>query len=230
MGRAKSNRPRPSNAGFTARFAFRFLATADSGDGDLVSIAAQLISSGRRYGVKIVLKYEDLDGETRKYMVEEIDMDVASDKIYRSSYLSQRAQGNWPDMIRHAAEQGNDDTLATELRRPGILNSTTTRHTAKGRVIIAKVPYNAAEVMAEGEFNRFFVRGLCRRAIANSIERLQVYRAKPVAIPRPESEARIGHLIDPKAVLIDLRVSQGVETALGIPPGPGSGITVRIPK
>jgi hypothetical protein len=110
-----------------------------------------------------------------------------------------------------------------------MLNSTTQRRRPRGGVVIAKMPYNAAETLAEGEFNRYFVRGLCRRAMANGIPRLEVYRAKAVENPRPESEARIGHLIDPEAVLIDLRASQGVETALGIPPGPNSGITVKIP-
>jgi hypothetical protein len=162
-------------------------------------------------------------------MVEEIDMDAASDKIYRSSYLGQRAQGNWPDMIKTAAANGSDDTLAAALRKPGMLNSTTTRRSRSGQIITAKVPYNAAETLAEGEFNRYYVRGLCRRAIATGITRLQVYRAKHVAKPRPESEEKIGLLISPDATLIDLRNSIGFETALGIPPGPNSGITVRIP-
>lgn len=175
------------------------------------------------------LKYANLDTQTRGFMVEEIEMDVASDKIYRSSYLGQRAQGNWPDLLRDAAATGNDDTLAAELRKPGMLNSTTQRKKPSGGYTIAKVPRIAPEVLAEGEFNRYYVRGLCRRAIDTGIPRLEVYRAKAVMDPRPESEARIGHLIDPQAVLIDLRVSQGVETALGIPPGPGSGITVKIP-
>jgi hypothetical protein len=176
------------------------------------------------------LKYEDLDAETRGFMVEEINMDVASDKIYRSSYLGQRAQGNWPDLIRDAAQNGNDDSLAAELRKPGMLNTTTQRKKPSGGYTTAQVPHTAPEVLAEGEFNRFYVRGLCRRAIANNIARLRVYRAKVVRNPRPESEQRIGHLVDPHATLIDLRVSQGVETALGIPPGPSTGITVRIPK
>src|ERR1700682_801689 len=153
-------------------------------------------------------------------LVEEVQMDMDSDKIHRSSWLGQRTQGNWPDLLKDAADRGTDDTLAAELRKPGMLNATTQRQTRHG-VVTAKLPYNAAEVLAESEFNRYFVRGLCRRAIANGIERLEVYRAKQVANPRPESQALIGHLIDPQAVLIDLRVSQGVETALGIPPGPG---------
>jgi hypothetical protein len=95
---------------------------------------------------------------------------------------------------------------------------------------IVRVPYNAAEVLAESEFNRYYVRGLCRRATVNGIPRLEVYRAKYVVEARPESQAKIGLLVDPEVVLIDVRSSTGVETALGIPPGPGSGISIRIPK
>ena len=124
----------------------------------------------------------------------------------------------------------NDDSLAAELRRPGALNGTTQRSTPRGGMTTARVPYNAAEVLAESEFNRYYVRGLCRRATANSIPRLEVYRAKHVVEPRPESQAKIGLLVDPEVVLLDVRASIGVEAALGIPPGPGSGISIRIPK
>jgi hypothetical protein len=176
------------------------------------------------------LKYEDLDEETRKFMLEEIEMDVKADKVHRSAWLGQRTQGNWPDMLREAAEKGTDETLAAELRKPGSLNSTIMRRTPKGGMTSAKVPYNAPEVLAESEFNRYFCRGLCRRALEKGIAKLQVFRAKTVAQPRPESEAMIGFLADPQTVLTDVRASIGVETALGIPPGPGSGITLRIPK
>jgi hypothetical protein len=176
------------------------------------------------------LKFENLDAETRKFMLEEIDMDVKTDKIHRSAWLGQRSQGNWPDMIREAAEKGSDDSLAAELRKPGSLNATIMRRTQKDGMTNAKVPYNAAEVLAESEFNRYYCRGLCRRALEKGIARLQVYRAKFVAQPRAESERMIGFLADPQTVLTDIRISIGVETALGIPPGPGSGITLRIPK
>ncbi|MGO4572221.1 hypothetical protein [Microvirga sp. 2TAF3] len=176
------------------------------------------------------MSYENLDAETRQFMVEEIDMDVGSDKIYLSSYLTQRAQGDWPDLLREAARSGSDDTLAAELRRSAAFNHTTQRQLANSRVIQAKVPHNAAEVLAESEFNRYYARGLSRKALANSIPRLEVYRAKPVKEPRPESEEKIGLLVDPDILLTDVRKSIGVETALGIPPGPGSGISVRIPK
>lgn len=177
------------------------------------------------------LRYQNLDLETRKFMLEEIDMDVAADTIYRSSYLSQRGQGNWPDLIRAAAESGTDDSLAASAR--GMFNEATQRRKPKGHgYYTARVPHNAAEILAESEFNRYYVRGLSRRAIAENIPRLEVYRAKAVNDPRPESERKIGFLVDPNILLTDVRAAQerGVETALGIPPGPGSGITLRIPN
>lgn len=174
------------------------------------------------------LKFEDLE-IARAFMVEEIDMDVKSDKVYRSSYLTQRGQGNFPDLLRAAAESGTDDSLAASLK--GQFNQTTQRKKPKGfRYYTAAVPVNAASVLAEDQFNRYFCRGLSRHAISLEIPRLQVYRAKQVAQPRRESEAKIGFLVDPQIILIDLRAStEGFETALGIPPGPGSGITLRVP-
>ena len=177
------------------------------------------------------LHHEDLDNETRLFMIEEIEMDIRSDKVYRSSYLTQSGQGDFPDLVLAAAKNGNDDSLATSLS--GKFNRTTQRRKPKGPgYYTAAVPVNAAEVLAESEFNRYFVRGLCRRAIKFDIGRLQVYRAKAVAQPRLESESKIGLLVLPDVVLTDVRKSQeyGVETALGIPPGPGSGISLRIPK
>ncbi|MCJ2086081.1 hypothetical protein MKK88_08750 [Methylobacterium sp. E-005] len=163
-------------------------------------------------------------------MLEEIERDVTLDRLYLSSYLTQRAQGDWLDYLREAAQSGSDDTLAARLRTAAAMNQTTIRQKPRGGTTRVRVPHNAAEVLAESEFNRFYVRGLCHRAIEQDIPRLEVYRAKAVMQPRPESEQIIGLLVEPNTVLIDVRGSTGVETALGIPPGPGSGITLRIPR
>lgn len=177
------------------------------------------------------LKFEDLIDPVRTFMVEEIDMDVQSEKIYRSRFLTQSAQGNWPDVLRAAAQAGDDDTLAAEIAKGRMLVAQYQKRKPKGGYTFAAVPYNANHVLSEGEFNRYFCRGLSRYAIQTNIPRLQVYRAKAVAQPRPESECKIGFLVEPEVILTDLRAStDGVEPALGIPPGPGSGITLRIPK
>jgi hypothetical protein len=85
-------------------------------------------------------------------------------------------------------------------------------------------------VLAESEFNRYYIRALARRAIEDGIPELVVYRAKPVTTPRPESEARIETSLVPQELLEDLRSHTGDERpSLGVPSGPNSGLSVRIP-
>ncbi len=83
-------------------------------------------------------------------------------------------------------------------------------------------------MLAEGEFNRFYIRAVCARAVADGISGVVVYRAKSVEHARSESERKIGQTVDPSAVLNDLRAHPGVDTALGLPPGPNSGLSIAL--
>jgi hypothetical protein len=134
-----------------------------------------------------------------------------------------------PALLREAVQHGTEQTLAQALARSEYWNAYETR-VRQGRAHQARVPHNAHETFAEGEFNRFYVRGLCRRAMAEGINELEVYRAGAVMNPRSQSQAMIGKRIGPGPLLNDLRTHQGVEPALGIPPGPNSGLSIRIPR
>lgn len=179
------------------------------------------------------LAYENLDQATRDKMLSEIQRDVDSGALYISNYLNERGCESWATMLEEAAAGGDDVSLARAIRDNNCLNShhEYDRRTKSGFTRVrAAVPYTAHETMGEGEFNRFYTRGLCARAIEEGILELEVYRAKLVAQPRPESEAKIGMRVDPRVILEDLRSTQGVEPALGLPPGPNSGLTLRIPR
>lgn len=89
------------------------------------------------------------------------------------------------------------------------------------------MPDNACETLAEGEFNRYYIRGVCRRAIDEGIGEVEVYREKLVEDPRPESQRKIGQRIKADVLLEDLRKSVGKPPTLGIPQ-PNSGLTVRL--
>ena len=110
------------------------------------------------------------------------------------------------------------------------MNAIEQRRKPKGGFTTTQIPVTAPDTLAEGEFNRFYARGLCTRAIEDGIQEVEVYRGKQVSQPRPESEAMIGKRLSARAILEDIRRSPGVEPALGLPPGPNSGLTVRLPS
>lgn len=177
----------------------------------------------------MALKYEDLDERTRKFMLDELAYDLINNNLYTSPRLSERGQKDYVELLREAIKNGNDSSLTDSLRSQGRINLYEQRLTRSGSYTSARVPITAAETLAEGEFNRFYARGLCRRAIEDGISELVIYRAKQVREPRPESQAMIGENIDAKLLLDDLRTHPGVEPALGLPPGPNSGLSLKLP-
>lgn len=181
-------------------------------------------------GGQMGLEYENLDAETRRFMLEEIDMDVHAGTVYISRFLNPQGCERWPVILRQAAEEGNDESLANAIVSDQCLHQSYEKKKPKGGTTMSAVLYTAPQTMGEGEFNRYYARGLCRRAISEGIAALEVYRAKPVMEPRAESQQKIGQLVDPEAILTDLRNTQGVEPALGLPPGPNSGLTLRIQR
>ncbi len=174
------------------------------------------------------LSLTNLDNQTRPLMVDEIQADIKSGKLYLSQRLNSQGQKDYPNLLLTAAQYRDDMWLADELRK-GRLNATEQARKPSGGYITKKVPINAAETLAEGEFNRFYIRGLCKRAIGNGIADLVIYRAKQVTNPRSDSAAKIGTTINAQTLLSDLRINIGIDTALGLPPGPNSGLSVRLP-
>lgn len=161
-------------------------------------------------------------------MLDELDRDVAEGTVYMSSRLSSRGAAEYIEFLRRAITDHDEQWLANQLRTESLLNATEPRRTKSGQTT-AQVPVSAPWTLAEGEFNRYYVRGVCRRAINEGTLEVIVYRAQAVSSPRAESQRMIGRALDPQALLRDLRTSPGVEPALGLPPGPNSGISVHLP-
>jgi hypothetical protein len=176
----------------------------------------------------MAFNFYDLDQRTRELMVEEIDRDVSSGSLYISPRLSPAGAAAYPELFKAAVLGGTEATLAGEFRRRGILNATETKRTPKGGTTEAAVPVTAPDTLAEGEFNRFYIRAVCRRALEQGQSSVVVYRAKEVANARSASLALIGQAFDAQKVLDDLRQHIGVDTALGLPQGPNSGLSVRL--
>jgi len=175
----------------------------------------------------MALTLVDCDGATRVLMASEVDFDKPPRQLFISNRLTEAGRREWRLLLVSAINGGDDQTLATSLKHGGYLSTAETA-TRNGKTFTKAVPVAAAETLAEGEFNRFYIRGLCRRAADLGIVELEIYRAKPVMKPRPESEAKIGTRIDASSLLRDLRDNVGIDTALGVPAGPNSGRTTSI--
>lgn len=90
-----------------------------------------------------------------------------------------------------------------------------------------KIPENANEMLAWEEFNRFYMRALCRMAINDSIK-LEVCRYKQVNDPKPESDEILGKSIDPDLLLKDLQNAVDNLEIMGVPAGHDSGLSLRL--
>jgi hypothetical protein len=66
--------------------------------------------------------YAQLDEETRRLMLDEIQRDERDGKLYISPRLSQIGVADYPQLLRRAAESGTDDSLAASLKQNGRLN------------------------------------------------------------------------------------------------------------
>lgn len=169
--------------------------------------------------------FENLDSLTRQFMKQELVYDQKNNKLYISPRLNERGVQLYPELLQKAIDEGNEITFGIDLLSQGCFNAHVLRD---GKP--TKMPSNAHETLSEGEFNRFYIRALCLRAI-NEGRELEVYRAKKVSNPRPDSQMMIGRIVDAissESFLNDLRTNIGVDTTLGLPNGPNSGLSMRI--
>jgi len=173
------------------------------------------------------INYENLDSTTRAYMLQEIRLGGH----YISPRLTADGQVAWSDLLEEASKSYNDDWLASEIMRRGYVRSQE-QYTRQGIVRTREINKQHASLqLAEGEFNRYYLRGLCLRAKAEGKDALVVYRGKYVANPRPESEIKIGTSMLVDVLLAMLRSNDfvSIDACMGVPSGPNSGLTCKLP-
>lgn len=170
--------------------------------------------------------FRDLDGETRRLMLEEIAAAIREGNLYYSKRFNQAGTDAWPSLLSEAAENHDEHWLAYQLESQGHFKGMEGSATPSGGYTIKHVPHTAAETMAEGQFNRYYILAVCGRATAGDTPHVVVYRAKAVAAPRPESEALVGQHLEPSALANEIRpVGSSLGHALL---KPNSGLSVSL--
>lgn len=170
------------------------------------------------------LYYENLDSVTRRYMLDEYYLG----NHYQSKYLNDNGVIQWPNLLRTAICEHDDKWLEKELYENRLFRNKVYQRRGTKQILVSIDTKWHSQVLAEGEFNRYYLRGISKRAIEEGIPYLEIYRGKQVKTPRNESSHKIGQLIDPHRLLTELRKSDFVNGDIGIvSSGPGSGLTAK---
>jgi len=172
------------------------------------------------------LHYENLDPTTRRYALAELDDDLKSGAFHPSDRLRPTAIAEYQRLLHEAIRYYDDRWL--EDRASDLLVDFETRQTKGGGQTTAKVPGMASRMLTEGDFNRYYMRGVALRALEEGRQVVEVYRARLSLEPRPESTELEGHRLGAREVLDQLR---GLTS--GEPMGPrlgrvNSGMSIRL--
>jgi hypothetical protein len=173
------------------------------------------------------LQYANLDPVTRRAMIDELDQDLASGAMHVSPRLQVSAVDEYQRLLRDAFRYYDD--LWLEERIAPLLMDFERRRTPRGDIVTARVPEGAARVLAEGDFNQYYMRAVARRAIDEGRSDVEVYRARLSLEPRTESSELEGSRIPAAQLLADLRAPTPEALASPRLGRPNSGLSVRLP-
>lgn len=154
-------------------------------------------------------------------MLSEVDSDFAAGNLYISSRLNSQGCEFYMTYLKESIQNGNEETLESLIKQNDCLNEIEVHNG-----VTKKVPINAARLIAQSEFNRFYIRAVCLEAIEKGVTYVEVYRARESSRERPESEALLGGKFNADDLLKDLRKSIGVSPQLL--PDINSGLSVKI--
>src|ERR671915_487349 len=158
------------------------------------------------------LQYENLDPTTRRHALAELDKDLASGDFHVSERLRPTAIGEYQRHLHEAIRYYDDRWL--EEHASDLLVDFEHRRTRSGGQTTAKLPDMAARMLAEGDFNRYYMRGLALRAIEEGRQVVEAYRARFSLEPRVESSELEGRRLPATDVLSHLRGQTAGDSAV----------------
>jgi hypothetical protein len=172
------------------------------------------------------LQYQNLDPTTRRYAIAELDHDISTGAFHVSERLRPEAVAQYQRLLHEAIRYYDDRWL--EEHASDLLVESESRRTRDGGTTTARVPQMAARLLAEGDFNRYYMRGVALRAIEEGRQILEVYRARLSLEPRPESAALEGSRVSATEVLNHLRGPISPDQTVAPLGRTNSGLSVRL--
>jgi hypothetical protein len=172
------------------------------------------------------LLYENLDPTTRRFALAELDWDEEQGRVHIPERIRPEAHAEYSARLRDALRYYDDRWLEDHIEE--LLVESETRRTRGGGQATARIPTGAARMIAEGDFNRYYMRAVCARAVNEGKQVVEIYRARLSLEPRTTSSELEGTRLQARELLEDLRglASQTPSSArLG---KPNSGLSVRM--
>lgn len=168
-----------------------------------------------------------LDARTRAHMVSELDTDLRAARFYLSPWLTEEGRAQWPDLLRAALRARDAGWLADALDYNDLLQAACSRDVD---ALAERVPPTAARTLAEGQFHGYYVRAVCRRAVADGLRTVTIFRAGASAVGAREADTLVDSELEAHALLEDIRNDPAVAPAARFLGGPGSGLSVRLAR
>ena len=178
----------------------------------------------------MAMNFEELDGTTRRYMLQELEAELASGNPYFGKNLSVAGRAAFPELMMAAINRGNEETLGDTLNRPSLWKEKET-YMLKGVSRQRRINVRQhSERLALTEFNTWYVRGLARRLMDEGEEHCQrnlptTLRHFPIQFSEPSFPPLAGSA--PSAAVTGsarlIQTSTGSSAALGGPPTKRSG-------
>jgi hypothetical protein len=169
-----------------------------------------------------------LDPNTRRFMLAELEIDVGMGTLYLSPQLSESGLRHYPRLLRAAILAGTDASFAEALNAEGAVRPPS-RWQHPREVGAAEALVDVTVRLAERELHRFYLRGLCCRALDEGVQALVIYRARPADPGRAPADAMIGVRIDARSLLEDLRGTFRSFPPYGLPQCRDPGLSARFP-
>lgn len=172
------------------------------------------------------LQYESLDPTTRRFAIAELDGDLATGAYHSSERIRPTAVAEYQRYLHEALRYYDDRWL--EEHASDLMIDFEPRRTRSGGQTAVKLPQMASRMLAEGDFNRYYMRGVALRAVEEGRQVVEVYRARLSLEPRRESAELEGHRLPAEEVLKYLRGEQVADPAVTALGRPNSGLSVRL--